>query len=199
MLFALAAAAALFAPAALAAPQSATARATEAVDPARLVKARNIVEQTMPTEQRDAMFAQMLDAMMANLMSGMMQGNPGLSEVLQEKPAAAAVFADFITRQKTLALEDLKDSAPEMIEAIAGAYAKRFNLAELTEIEAFVRTPTGARFLQSGTQLFSDPGIAAWQAAHFSRAQQRQSSEVRRLLDDLKPILESEDDASGNS
>ncbi len=160
---------------------------------ARMVKARTIVERTMPAEQREQLFRQMLDGMMANMVSGMMQGDPKLAKILESNANAAKILAEFLERQKTLSLNDLRETGPAMIEAIASAYAKRFTLAELAEVEAFVVTPTGARFLQTGMQIFNDPAIAEWQRQLFARTQARNGHEMRRLMEELTPILEKQD------
>ena len=160
---------------------------------ARMAKARTIVERTMPAEQREQMFGQMLDGLMANMLSGMMQGDPKLKKLFESNSEAAKLFANFIDRQKKLALGDLRDTGPEMIEAIASAYAKRFSLAELANVEAFATTPTGGRFLQAGMQIFNDPAIAEWQRRVFARNQARQPDELRRLKDELTPLLEKHD------
>jgi hypothetical protein len=157
---------------------------------ARMVKARYIVEQTMPASQRDQMFGQMLDGFMANILSGMMKGDPKLKSLLDSNAEAAKIFANFIDRQKKLALDDFRTTGPEMIEALASAYSKRFSLAELSDVEAFASTPTGARFLQAGRQVFADPAIAEWQRRSVARSQARAATELRRLTDELTPILE---------
>jgi hypothetical protein len=157
---------------------------------ARMVKARYIVEQTMPAAQRDQMFSQMLDGFMANMLSGMMQGDPKLKSLLDSNAEAAEIFANFIDRQKKLALDDFRTTGPEMIEALASAYSKRFSLAELSDIEVFASTPTGARFLQAGRQVFADPAIAEWQRRSVARSQARAAIELHRLKDELTPILE---------
>ncbi|MBX3594931.1 DUF2059 domain-containing protein [Sphingomonas sp.] len=187
------------APMAQAAPGVPAATAADADAAARLTTARAIVELSMPESQRDAMFGQMMDAMMANMLGGMMKGDPKLAATLRENPEAARVFAAFVARQKQLSLADLKQTTPEMIEAIAQAYARRFTLAELTQIEAFVRTDAGARFVQAGPTLFSDPAIAAWQRGIAEKAQARMPAEINRLLTDLKPVLKDADAAPAKS
>lgn len=182
----------------LASPQAAPVAAPSPPDDAqtttdmqaRIAKARTIVERTMPAEQRDKMFGQVIDGMMTNMIAGMMQGDPDLAKSLESNTKAAKLLAGFIDRQKDLALADLKETGPEMVEAIASAYAKRFTVAELAEVEAFVATPTGVRFFQAGTQIFSDPAIAEWQRKLFAKAQAREAEEMRRLMDELTPLLE---------
>ena len=178
----------------LAAPASTAPAMQQAADmDARMEKARTIVERTMPAEQRDQMFGQVIDSMMTNMIAGMMQGDADLAKSLESNTEAAKLLANFVERQKKLALEDLKETGPEMVEAIASAYAKRFSLAELAEVEAFVATPTGARFFQTGTQIFSDPAIAEWQRKLFAKAQAREAAELRRLMEELTPLLEKQD------
>ncbi|PJI88517.1 DUF2059 domain-containing protein [Sphingomonas koreensis] len=181
------------------APVPAPAAQTAADLDTRLAKARIIVETSMPIEQRDKMFHQMLDAMMSNMIGGMMQGDPQLAKSLKTNTEAAKLLASFVERQKKLALEDLTETGPEMVEAMASAYAKRFSLAELTEVEAFVATPTGARFFQAGTQILNDPAVAEWQRKLFAKAQAREEAELRRLIDELTPLMEKHDAQPSNS
>lgn len=181
------------------APVPAPAAQTVADLDTRLAKARIIVETSMPIEQRDKMFHQMLDAMMSNMIGGMMQGDPQLAKSLKTNTEAAKLLASFVERQKKLALEDLTETGPEMVEAMASAYAKRFSLAELTEVEAFVATPTGARFFQAGTQILNDPAVAEWQRKLFAKAQAREEAELRRLIDELTPLMEKHDAQPSNS
>ncbi len=181
------------------APVPAPAAQTAADLDTRLAKARIIVETSMPTEQRNKMFHQMLDAMMSNMIGGMMQGDPQLAKSLETNTEAAKLLASFVERQKKLALEDLTETGPEMVEAMASAYAKRFSLAELTEVEAFVATPTGARFFQAGTQILNDPAVAERQRKLFAKAQAREEAELRRLLDELTPLMEKHDAQPSNS
>lgn len=159
----------------------------------RLKLARTIVEQTMPPAQRDAMFAQMIDGIMANMLSGMMNADPRLAKVVEARPKVGTVFAAFVTRQKQLVLADMSEAAPAMVEALAGAHASRFSLPELTQVDAFVRTPTGSRFIQSGMSIFSDPGVAAWHRDFAERTQRRQKEELSRFIAELQPILEEYD------
>lgn len=174
----------------VAAPSPPVAAQTPGDMQARVAKARIIVERTMPAEQRDKMFGQVIDDMMANMIAGMMQGDPDLAKSLESNTEAAKLLANFIDRQKKLALGDLKETGPEMVDALASAYAKRFTIAELAEVDAFIATPTGSRFFQAGTQIFSDPAIAEWHRKLFAKAQAREAEELRRLMDELTPLLE---------
>jgi hypothetical protein len=188
----------LCAPATALAGAAPLARAEADMD-ARMTKARIIVERTMPAEQRDLMFGQVMDGMMTNMLGGMMQADPDLAKSLESNTEAAKLLASFAERQKKLVLKDLKETGPEMIEAIASAYAKRFSLAELTEVEAFVATPTGARFFQAGTAIFNDPAVAEWQRKLFAKSKAREADELRRLMEELTPILEKQDVQPSNS
>jgi len=133
------------------------------------------------------------------LLLHILQGDPQLAKSLETNTEAAKLLASFVERQKKLALEDLTETGPEMVEAMASAYAKRFSLAELTEVEAFVATPTGARFFQAGTQILNDPAVAEWQRKLFAKAQAREEAELRRLIDELTPLMEKHDAQPSNS
>ncbi|WP_447727229.1 hypothetical protein [Sphingomonas koreensis] len=97
-----------------AAPVVAPAPQVDADMSARMAKARTIVERSMPAGQRDQMFGQMLDGLMANMLSGMMQGDPTLKELFETNSEAARLFARNQARQ-TGELRRLADELTPLI------------------------------------------------------------------------------------
>lgn len=188
--------AALFlAVAAPAAPSPAPAAATATPDPARIAAARQLLDTILPPATRDATFAEMVNVMMVNMTRGIIQGQ-GLDRVFDAHPDAAAIFARFVDRQRTLALDDLKRATPDLMEAQAQAYARRFDLAELTAIRAFFATPVGEKYRVESVKVMGDPAVARWQSDLTSRSQARLKGEVEKLIAELKPVLERDAQAS---
>lgn len=162
---------------------------SHAIDPARLQKAQRIIQLIIPAEQRQAMFAKMLDAYMANFMAGAMDAIPGGRETLQREPELRHVMLRFVSRQRDLALQDLDETAPELMLAYANAYARAFDADELDAIGAFFATPAGKKYLQQAPGLLADPDIAAWQRGIAARAQTRKDEELKKLRDEMMPII----------
>lgn len=181
--------------AALAAEQQGTATpaASEALDPARLASARQLVEIILPAEQRDAMFASAVNAMMNNMVGGIVQGEDGLGQLLAETPELQTAFASFIERQRDLAIADISETTPELMLAYTNAYARLFTAKELDEIAAFMATPTGKRYALQSTAILSDPDFAAWQRNVSARSQARLSAELEKLMTEIKPIIEAKE------
>lgn len=160
-----------------------------AVAPDRVAAAHRLIDTILPPASRDAMFAQMVNTMMANMTRGIIEGQ-GLGDVFAAHPGIKPVFAKFVDRQRQLALDDLKGATPALIDAQAQAYAKRFTVAELTDIAAFFASPTGQKYQQQSMAILGDPGVAAWQAGVSARSQARMKGELETLLAEVKPILE---------
>jgi hypothetical protein len=178
-------AALLLSPAHAAEPAAAPAQ----LDPAALDKARQLVTLTLPPEQRDAMFEKAVTAMMNNLLGGMLQNNVELREAFDEAPELRSVFTTFIERQRKMALADIKETTPELMSAYANAYARTFTASEIDDISAFLKTPTGTKYAARAADLLSDPDFAEWQRHVAAKAQDRQKDELKKLMDEVTPIL----------
>ena len=160
--------------AALAAEQQGTAApaASEALDPARVASARQLVE---------------------IIVGGIVQGEDGLGQFLAETPELQTAFASFIERQRGLAIADISETTPELMLAYTNAYARLFTAKELDEIAAFMATSTGKRYALQSTAILSDPDFAAWQRNVSARSQARLSAELEKLMTELKPIIEAKE------
>lgn len=167
----------------------AAAPSASAIDPVAQKKAQSLIEIILPPEQRDAMFASAVNAMMGNMLSGIMEGDSTLRDALEEAPEAKPVFAQFIDRQRELVIADLRETTPELMMAYANAYARLFTADELDQIAAFVRTPTGRKYVQRSSQILSDPDFAAWQRHITAKAQARQKVELAKFMEELAPII----------
>jgi len=173
-------------------PRGAPAAGAETFDPALLEKGHGLVDLVLPPAERDRMFERIMNATMSNMVAGMMDGQTGLREVMDKNPRVRAEFMAFIDRQRQLALEDLRDATPALVDAYARFYARSFTAGELDEIIAFVRTPTGAKYLSRSTEIMTDPDFAAWQRQITARQQSRMEPEIRTLLEKITPLLQTD-------
>jgi hypothetical protein len=171
---------------ALSSPVSAQAPA----DSEHLQAARDLVDIITPPAEREKMFETILNSFMANQLAGMMQGNPSLRRAFEDEPKLRPVFASFVERQRQLALGDLRESGPQLVESYAAAYARNFTVAELLELRRFFATPTGAKYVSRSAALMTDPALGEWQRAVAARAEARKTKEVQRLIEEIAPIIE---------
>ncbi|WP_158512729.1 DUF2059 domain-containing protein [Sphingobium sp. SYK-6] len=180
-------------PAVIAAEQSVAPATSAAPEPARLESARRLVDVILPAEQRDAMFASAVNAMMDNMLAGVVDGQEGFGKMLAETPELRTAFANFVERQRALAHEDLRETTPELILAYTNAYARLFTTGELDEIAAFMTTPAGRAYAQRSSEIMSDPDFAAWQRNVSARSQARLTDELGKLMQEIKPIIEAKE------
>lgn len=152
----------------------------------RLAAATRLISVIMPAEQRDAMLDQMMKAVMAT-MTASVKKQPELVVALQN-PKVEAVFDRFLDRQQQQTTEQLKAGMPDMMVAMARAYARRFTASQLMELHAFFSTPTGRTYVRESFGILSDPDIAAWQQDLMTKSFAKLPSEVEALRKELKEV-----------
>lgn len=158
---ALALAALLYAPVATA--QTAdipVATEASAIDPARLVIARDIVAIAFPADKREAIFGNAMDAMLDQMRATMfssMNNDPGAEKIVNGK------VDGFVAGSKLI----LRSHIPLMLDAVAEAYTREFTEAELTEMRTFAKTDTGRHFFQRSSAVMSDPSFKAANEAYM--------------------------------
>lgn len=153
----------------LAAAQPAPATQSEAAS--KLAEARAIIAVAFPTDQREAMYEKLQSDLVSQMMpkdASWMQ-EPGVKKILD------AYIAEASTKQREILLKYL----PEQMEAMAGAYVRRFTLAELKEIHIFANSSAGSHYLSQSMAIVGDPGVAKVNSALLT--------EVRRVTEGLAP------------
>lgn len=154
------------------------------LDPAKLAVARDIIAVVLPPDQREKIMTSVLDSMLKSMLAGALQGE-GVQDDMNANPKLRAVFERFIARQRELAIGDIHDAVPGLVEAYAHAYARMFSLEDLQAIKVFVQTPAGAHFVQRGPSLLADPDVADWQRRLAAKGMGRQQSEIQRFKAEL--------------
>lgn len=182
--------AALFGIALVAVPATAHAGGTVPVEePAasRVASARELIAILLPAEQRDAMMEQMISAMLANVAAGMKQ-RPEVGAAFED-PRISAVFDRFLTRIQVDATNQLKSGMPDLTEAMARAYARRFSEDQLGEMKAFFSTPTGQAYIRASTGIMSDPDVAAWSRQSMAKSFDRMPQQLDQLKREIEDVL----------
>lgn len=166
--------------------ETAPPTAVEAPAPDRVAAAEKLMEVMMPASQREAMMGQLVSAAMTNVIAGFEQ-RFGAEGQLKD-PEVRAVFDRFIARQQQLTLEQISGQLPGLFDAMARAYARRFTVEQLGEIEAFFSTPTGQAYTVQSMNVMADPDIAAWQSQSIAASLDRLPAELERLRKDLEAL-----------
>jgi len=138
-------------------------------DAARSTVAAKVVEKLVPKGiylrmMRDA-FPQMMDAMIAQ-MSGMTPADLGekdgsgktIEQIAAEKDPAFRERMKIMTRVMSEEMGNVMDKLePRVRTALGKAFARRFTLQQLGDMEAFFATPSGAAFAKDYLMTFMDP------------------------------------------
>lgn len=157
------------------------------IDPARLAEARKLIEIMMPPAMRE----QMVDGIMASVsqtMTKMLMDDPAIQRTLAAKPGARDVLERFMDRQQKATAEVLRKSLPDMLDAMAKAYARRFTIPQLREIGAFFATPTGQLYIMESSKILGDPDIAGWLQQFMRSRMEQMPDEVSTLEQELEAL-----------
>lgn len=176
-------AAALF----VAAPAAAQAQQAAAVDPARLTAASTLVDVIMPPSERMAMLESVLKPMYANVRQSML-GNERFAALFQNNAEAMKALEAFMVRQESRSIGTLRQTLPEMVEAMKRAYARRFTVAQIDEMTAFFRTPTGQVYIRQAATIMTDPDMQAWQRQIMNASLRDIQNDVGGLVQQLSAL-----------
>lgn len=163
------------------APPAAAAAPVTEIDPARLALARTAVEHIFPAGTYERMMKSNMDSMMGSMMDSMFDMPMG--DLLPEGGKAdGKTEAGGKTMRELMAAEDphfeerltitnrvmmaemvpiMNRLEPDVREGLARAYARRFDAAQLGEINRFFATPAGHAFASESLMLWTDPEIMA--------------------------------------
>lgn len=143
---------------------------TDALDPERLALARGVVQAFLPPGSIQKMMSSMKD-MRSGMMDNMLHATPKdfgvkgakdtdktLAEIVHERDP---YFEQRMTIMNRVMMEEMgkimTGFEPELREAMARMYARRFTKTELTDLTAFLRTPSGSSFASQLMLMMSDP------------------------------------------
>jgi len=151
-----------------AAPLAPTSAQAAPVDPARLAIAQKVVAKLVPPGtylrmMRDN-FPQMMDAMIGQ-MSGLSPADLGengngktIEQIAAEKDPAFRERMKIMSRVMGEEMGKVMDKLEPRVRAALGkAFARRFTLQQLTDLEGFFATPSGAAFAKDYLLTFMDP------------------------------------------
>ncbi|MFS0772374.1 DUF2059 domain-containing protein [Sphingomonas sp. 1P08PE] len=165
--------------------------AVSAPDPARLAAARRVLDTLMPPATRDQMIRGMMEPLLANIRQGMTQ-DASFTRAMGDNPAVAAAFERFMAQQHARTVALMQTSLPGMIEAMSRAYARRFDVVQLGDIERFFRTPTGSAYMQASMTIMADPDVAGWQRTMMANAMSHVQEDAASFGKEIAAIQQGE-------
>lgn len=171
--------------------QTAGVQTIAAPDPARLAAAERLLDTLMPPALREEMVQGMVAPMLTNVQQGVMQ-NAKFSRLIGNNAKVRAAFETFMQAQNARTLDLLRRSMPGMMTAMARAYARRFDVAQLQEVERFFRTPTGMAYMRASATIMSDPDIAAFQRDMMGEAMQHVQVDAVALAKEVAALQQNE-------
>ncbi|MXO71711.1 hypothetical protein [Alteraurantiacibacter buctensis] len=169
---------------------AATARdASASLDPQEMAEARAIIDVMFPPEKRE----EMMQDMMAEMVS---QFAASIRLETIEDAGLRAILENYMANIPEMLRPTVNDHLPNLLGATAVAYVNRFTLAELQDIHAFARTPSGRRYLSSATSLVGDPAVAATNSEYFGQVQELNRQMSGRLRQQVADYLASHPEAA---
>lgn len=157
------------------------------VDPARLAAASALIDILLPPATREQMVTGMMMPMLANVRRSFAD-NPQFTAALDADPRVRALFDQFMAKQEMRSVEMMRQSLPGMMPAMAKAYARRFDLQQLSELRTFFETPTGRAYMQASFTIMSDPDIAAWQQEIMTRSMSGLQKDIAEMVKQAKAL-----------
>ena len=152
------------------------------VDPARLAAARQTVDYIFPLGTYGRIMGKTMDTMMGPMMDGVgamplssLAGMGGMTSADTAK-LGKTTLADMMTildpayRKRmeisthvmtTEMAKVMSEIEPGMRDALSHAYARRFDLSQLGELNRFFGTPTGRIYASESMTIMADPDIIA--------------------------------------
>lgn len=151
-------------------PPTQAAPAKPPIDPERLALAKQAVAAIIPPGTMQKVMKDSMGGMEEMMLKGMfdMKGSDlgvdgeGKDKTLREAMAEKDPhFEERLRITNRVMAEEMgvifTRLEPRMVEGMSRAYARRFTVAELTEINRFFASPAGASFARQSFELMSDP------------------------------------------
>jgi hypothetical protein len=156
--------------------------AASAPDPARLAASQALIERIMPADRRDAMIEQMVRPILANAREAMLSAPP-FAEMARENPKLASAMNDFMSGEFERSIASTKAAMPAMLDAMARAYARRFTLDQMRDIDGFFQTPSGRAYVETAPTIMSDPDVQAAQRAMMMQTMSGIQERMAKLVE----------------
>lgn len=184
----------LAAPRALAqeAPAVAAADAEMAVvdgsqDPARMAAASALMDILIPPGGEAEWAASFISPAMDNGFAAMTESTE-FKQMIESAPRARAVVERFMARVRSSTLDTASSELPALRNAMTAAHARQFSVAQIAEITAFMRTPTGYAYHQASPNLLTDVDVARWQRTVMEQTQEALAPVLQQFITEIAEV-----------
>ena len=153
--------------------------------------AEAIVEKGYPEDQREALFFGTMDQTVEQMRSAL---GPSLPE---DDAGAIDIFDQWVAKYTEESKQVLRKHIPSIMAGMTEAYAKIFSVEELSDILAFVETPSGQKFFELSPAVMGDPSFADANQRYLDESMELLSPAQQELLSDLRAYMMNKDGPEG--
>lgn len=178
------------------AQQPASSAVVEAPAADRIAAAKKLMDVLMPAQRREAMVTQMMAATMQNMIAGM-RNSTQFNAMFEGNAEVQPVLERFFAHQQEATTQRLRTSFPGMMDAMTRAYARRFTVPQMGEMQAFFETPTGQIYMDQAATIMSDPDVAAWQRQVMADSMDDLPKQMETLVAEME-ALKNKEKSGGN-
>lgn len=139
-----------------------TAQGVPDTPSARLALAYEVIDLGLPKNMREAMFSKVMDQMTAQMRQATVQN------IKTDDAEAIAILDAWLAKWVASSKVRLRTHVPALMDGWAAAYADIYTVQELTDIRAFVSTPSGAAFMQKMQDVLGNPKFAVANQAYMT-------------------------------
>jgi len=141
------------------------APAIEAPSEVKVALAQQIVDQGFPKDLREGIFFGSVDQLTKQMRQATLQG------MQIDDDGAIAVMDGWLDEYIAGSKVVLRGYIPKLMDGLALSYATIFTEDELTDIAAFVSTPSGQRFMVLSSAVLAEPNFASVNQAYMTEIQ----------------------------
>lgn len=154
------------------------------VDPVAMELAAQIIDTGFPEETREELFFGTMDQMIVQLRVALEPMLPA------DDQGAVEIFDEWLVEHTEESKGVLRKHIPAIMRGMALSYANVFSVEELTDILAFVETPSGKRYFALSPSILSDRAFADANQAYMDETVELVLPAQERLRERLDAYLE---------
>lgn len=163
------------------------ATADRSIDPTALSLASKIVDLGYPEDTREALFFATMDQTVEQMRSAIRPTLPF------DDPVAISILNEWIVEYTAESKAVLRKHIPAIMTGMTEAYATIFTVEELTDILAFVETPSGQRYFELSPAVIGSKSFADANQKYMDESMAMLGPAQRELFDRIRTHMEGRD------
>lgn len=136
----------------------------------------------LPEDRRETMMRAIMTSTNASMKDGIDKMLAG--QKLNEKQRS--ILSGFMERYTQESQDVVIAFLPELLDAMAKAYARQFSMQQLNDLKAFFSTPTGRIYMERSPAIMADPDVAAVQSRMMQMTMGRLPAAMKEMSDEMK-------------